>query len=88
MGQFNYQIDPKTGNVTVSDMYDFNKLNQKLMRDRVPARDAVKHISKHVDHKPLNDEIEAIAKDRPDTDVRNVIKHHLRKAGMKNTHLL
>jgi hypothetical protein len=31
LGQFNYQIDPKTGNVTVSDVYDFNKLNQKLM---------------------------------------------------------
>jgi hypothetical protein len=61
---------------------------KKLMRDRVAAKDAVKHISKHVDHKPMNDEIEAIAKDRPDTDVRNVIKHHLRKAGMKNTHLL
>jgi len=61
---------------------------KKLMRNRVPARDAVKLISKYVDHKPLNDEIEAIAKDRPDTDVRNIIKHHLRKAGMKNTHLL
>ena len=61
---------------------------KKLMRNRVEARDAVKHISKHVDHKPLNDEIEAIAKDKPDTDVRNVIKSHLRKAGMKNTHLL
>ena len=59
-----------------------------LMRNRVPAKDAVKLISKHVDHKPLNDELETIAKDRPDTDVRNVIKHHLRKAGMKNTHLL
>ena len=61
---------------------------KKLMRNRVEARDAVKHISKHVDHKPLNDEIEAIAKDRPDTDVRSVIKSHLRNAGMKNTHLL
>jgi len=30
---------------------------KKLMRNRVEARDAVKHISKHVDHKPLNDEI-------------------------------
>ena len=59
-----------------------------LMRNRVPAKDAVKHISKHVDHKSLNDEIEAIAKDRPDSDVRNIVKHHLRKAGMKNTHLL
>lgn len=61
---------------------------KKLMRNRVEARDAVKQISKHVDHKPLNDEIEAIAKDKPDADVRNVIKHHLRRAGMKNTHLL
>lgn len=61
---------------------------KKLMRDRVEAKDALKHITKHVDHKPLNDEIEAIAKDNPNSDVRNVIKHHLRKAGMKNTHLL
>jgi len=59
-----------------------------LMRNRVPAKDAVKLISKHVDHKPLNDELETIAKDRPDSDVRNVIKHHLRKAGLTNTHLL
>ena len=34
------------------------------------------------------EEIEAIAKDKPDADVRNIIKHHLRRAGMKNTHLL
>lgn len=61
---------------------------KKLMRNRVEAKDAVKHISKHVDHKPLNDEITAIAKDNPTADVRNVIKHHLRRAGMKNTHLL
>ena len=61
---------------------------KKLMRSRVEARDAVKHISKHVDHKPMNDEIEAIAKDKPDTDVRPIIKHHLRKAGLTNTHLL
>ena len=61
---------------------------KKLMRNRVEAKDAVKHISKHVDHKPLNDEIEAIAKDHPTADVRNTIKHHLRRAGMKNTHLL
>lgn len=31
LGQFQYAVDPKTGNVTVSDVYDFNKLNQKLM---------------------------------------------------------
>ena len=61
---------------------------KKLMRNRVEAKDAVKHISKHVDHKPLNDEIDTIAKDNPTADVRNVIKHHLRRAGMKNTHLL
>lgn len=61
---------------------------KKLMRNRVEAKDALKHISKHVDHKPLNDDIAAIAKDNPDSDVRNVIKHHLRRAGMKNTHLL
>lgn len=61
---------------------------KKLMRNRVEAKDAIKHISKHVDHKPLNDEITAIAKDNPTADVRNVIKHHLRRAGMKNTHLL
>ena len=61
---------------------------KKLMRDRVEAKDAVKHLSKHVDHKPMFDEINAIASDKPNSDVRNVIKHHLRKAGMKNTHLL
>ena len=61
---------------------------KKLMRDRVEAKDAVKHLSKHVDHKPMFDEIEAIASDKPNSDVRNVVKHHLRKAGMKNTHLL
>ena len=59
-----------------------------LMHNRVPAKDAVKLISKHVDHKPLNDELETIAKDRPDSDVRNIIKHHLRKAGLTTTHLL
>ena len=32
LGQFNYKVDPKTGNVTVSDVYDFNKLNQNLMQ--------------------------------------------------------
>lgn len=31
LGQFNYKVDPKTGNVVISDTYDFNKLNQKLM---------------------------------------------------------
>jgi hypothetical protein len=61
---------------------------KKLMRNRVEARDAVKQISKHVDHKPLNDEIETIAKDKPDADVRPIIKHHLRRAGLTNTHLL
>lgn len=30
LGQFNYKVDPKTGNVTVADTYDFNKLNNKL----------------------------------------------------------
>jgi hypothetical protein len=30
LGQFNYKIDPKTGNAVISDTYDFNKLNQKL----------------------------------------------------------
>jgi hypothetical protein len=33
---------------------------KKLMRDRVEAKDAVKHLSKHVDHKPMFDEIGAI----------------------------
>ena len=61
---------------------------KKLMRDRVEAKDAVKQISKHVDHKPLNDEIGAIASDKPNSDVRNVIKYHLRKAGLTTTHLL
>lgn len=32
LGQFNYQIDPKTGNVVVSDVYDFNKLNNRAMQ--------------------------------------------------------
>lgn len=59
-----------------------------LMRNRVPAKDAVKNISKHVDHKPLNDKIDAIAKDRPDSDVRPIIKSELRKAGLRATHLL
>jgi hypothetical protein len=30
LGQFNYKVDPKTGNVTINDTYDFNKLNNKL----------------------------------------------------------
>jgi len=59
-----------------------------LMRNRVPAKDAVKHISKHVDHKPLNDKIATIAKDKPDADVRPIIKDELRKAGLRATHLL
>jgi len=59
-----------------------------LMRNRVPARDAVKLISKHVDHKPLNDELGKIAERTPDADVRPIIKHHLHKAGLTNTHLL
>ena len=32
LGQFNYKIDPKTGNAVISDTYDFNKLNQKLSK--------------------------------------------------------
>jgi len=30
LGQFNYKVDPKTGNVSVNDVYDFNRLNNKL----------------------------------------------------------
>jgi len=75
----------KTGENLVTQK---NKSGRPGLRDRVEAKDAVKQISKHVDHKPLNDEIEAIASDKPNSDVRNVIKHHLRKAGLTNTHLL
>ena len=29
LGQFNYSIDPKTGNVSVKDTYDFNPMKNK-----------------------------------------------------------
>jgi len=61
---------------------------KKLMREPMKAKDAVKHLSKHVDHAPMFDNISDIAKDKPETDVRPLVKDHLRKAGLKNTHLL
>jgi hypothetical protein len=32
LGQFNYKVDPKTGNAVISDVYDFNKINDKLSK--------------------------------------------------------
>jgi hypothetical protein len=32
LGQFNYAIDPKTGNVSVKDVYDFNPIKSKLQQ--------------------------------------------------------
>lgn len=32
LGQFNYSIDPKTGNIIVKDVYDFNAINSKVQQ--------------------------------------------------------
>jgi hypothetical protein len=32
LGQFNYAVDPKTGNVVVKDVYDFNAINSKVQQ--------------------------------------------------------
>jgi len=32
LGQFNYAIDPKTGNVVIKDVYDFNPIQVKVQR--------------------------------------------------------
>lgn len=32
LGQFNYEVDPKTGNILIKDVYDFNPLKSKTQQ--------------------------------------------------------
>ena len=41
LGQFNYKVDPKSGNVSVSDMYDFNKLPESKLNNALSRGDYV-----------------------------------------------
>jgi hypothetical protein len=41
LGQFKYVVDPATGNVSVSDVYDFNKLKENRVSDMLNRGDYV-----------------------------------------------
>jgi hypothetical protein len=41
LGQFNYKVDPRSGSVSVSDMYDFNKIPESKINNALSRGDYI-----------------------------------------------
>jgi hypothetical protein len=54
-----------------------------MMKEPIRAHEAAKKLSKFTDHVPLHKSIEPFSKSHPDSDVRPIVKTHMKRLGVR-----